>query len=177
MGSVSTGGGTVKLSRVKGGLRGSSGSGPVVYADATDDEGTGDLTNVRVNGTDGHIVVGTNAAGLLHIQRAGGTVDLDEVPNGAEIRTGGGDIRIRKGAGSIDAQTGGGDITIGPIAGSVSASTGAGDVSLRLASLKGQSQDVEAKQRHWDRDRRAARRRERTLRDRDRVHEVVRPRR
>ena len=144
MGSVSTGGGTVKLSRVKGGLRGSSGSGPVVYAESTDDEGTGDLTSVRVNGADGHIEVGTNAAGLLHIQRAGGTVDLDEVPNGAEIRTGGGDIRIRKGAGSIDAQTGGGDITIGPIAGSVSASTGAGDVSLRLASLKGQGQDVEA---------------------------------
>lgn len=144
-GAVSTGGGTVKLSRVKGGLRGSSGSGPVIYAEAAGDadEGTGDLTNIRVDGSRGHIDVGTNATGRLHIDRAGGRVDLDEVPNGAKIRTGGGEIRIRKGAGSIDAQTGGGDITMGPIAGSVSASTGAGDVSLRLASIAGRSQDVE----------------------------------
>ena len=142
-GSVSTGGGSVRLSRVKGGLRGSSGSGPVIYSDADPDDpdaGTGDLTNVIME--DGRIQIGSKSAGFLHINRAGGTVDLDDVPNGAEIQTGGGEIRIRKGSGSIDASTGGGDITIGPIAGSVKASTGAGDVSIRLASVGGRKQSV-----------------------------------
>jgi DUF4097 and DUF4098 domain-containing protein YvlB len=144
-GSVTTGGGSVKLSRVKGGLRGSSGSGPVIYSDAdpaNGGEGTGDLTNLVMDGTDGVIRVGKTMPGFLHIERAGGTVDLDDVPNGAEIQTGGGEIRIRKGSGSIDARTGGGDITIGPIAGSVEASTGAGDVIIRLASLGGREQSV-----------------------------------
>ena len=146
-GSVSTGGGSVKLSRVKGGLRGSSGSGPVIYSDAdpgNDDAGTGDLTNVVLDRDD--IKVGTKAGtkspGFLHIHRAGGTVDLDDVPQGADIQTGGGEIRIRKGSGTIDATTGGGDISIGPIAGSVSASTGAGDVTIRLASVGGRGQRV-----------------------------------
>jgi beta-lactamase regulating signal transducer with metallopeptidase domain/DUF4097 and DUF4098 domain-containing protein YvlB len=142
-GSVSTGGGSVRLSRVKGGLRGSSGSGPVIYSEAdpdNEDAGTGDLTNVTID--DDNIKVGTKTAGFLHIERAGGTVDLDDVPQGADIQTGGGEIVIRKGSGKIDARTGGGDITIGPIAGSVSASTGAGDVTVRLASVGGREQRV-----------------------------------
>jgi DUF4097 and DUF4098 domain-containing protein YvlB len=86
--------------------------------------------------------VGTKTPGHLYIERAGGTVDLDDVPQGADIQTGGGEIRIRKGSGKIDARTGGGDIIIGPIAGSVSASTGAGDVTIRLASVGGREQRV-----------------------------------
>jgi beta-lactamase regulating signal transducer with metallopeptidase domain/DUF4097 and DUF4098 domain-containing protein YvlB len=144
-GKVSTGGGTVKLSRVKGGLRGSSGSGPVIYSDADAEgagESTGDLAGVIVDGG-GKVKVGDKPAGFLHISRAGGTVDLDDVPQGGEIRTGGGDIRVAKGAGTIQAQTGGGDISVGPITGSVSASTGAGDVSLRLASVGGRGQSAQ----------------------------------
>src|SRR6185436_8195321 len=74
-GNISTGGGTVRLSRVKGGLRGSSGSGPVIYVDKdgrstrhdnndeddgetgvtiSDDE-TGDLTNVTIDDDGIHI--------------------------------------------------------------------------------------------------------------------------
>jgi beta-lactamase regulating signal transducer with metallopeptidase domain/DUF4097 and DUF4098 domain-containing protein YvlB len=142
-GSVSTGGGTVKLSRVKGGLRGSSGSGPVIYADADADGKTGDLSGVDVDGT-GKVKLGDKPPGYLHISRAGGVVDLDEVPNGADIQTGGGDIRIAKGAGTIQARTGGGDVSVGPIAGSVSASTGAGDVRITLASVGGRGQSAQA---------------------------------
>jgi hypothetical protein len=142
-GSVSTGGGTVKLSRVKGGLRGSSGSGPVIYADADEDGTTGDLSGVDVDGT-GKVKLGDKPPGYLHISRAGGVVDLDEVPNGADIQTGGGDIRIARGAGTIQAHTGGGDIWVGPIAGSVSAGTGAGDVHIKLASVGGRGQSAQA---------------------------------
>jgi len=143
-GTVSTGGGTVKLSRVKGGLRGSSGSGPVIYSDAEagDDGASGDLTNVHVDGT-GKVKVGDKPPGYLHITRAGGAVDLDDVPQGGEIHTGGGDIHIARGAGTIQAQTGGGDVTVGPIAGSVSASTGAGDVRLQLVSVGGRGQSAQ----------------------------------
>jgi DUF4097 and DUF4098 domain-containing protein YvlB len=145
-GKVSTGGGTVKLSRVKGGLQGSSGSGPVIYSDADAEragESTGDLAGVIVDG-DGKVKVGDKPAGFLHITRAGGNIDLDDVPQGGEIHTGGGDIRIAKGAGTIQARTGGGDISVGPIAGSVSASTGAGDVTLRLVSVSGRGQSAQA---------------------------------
>ena len=143
-GTVSTGGGTVKLSRVKGGLKGSSGSGPVIHADGDDGGGgaTGDLTNVVLDGN-GKVKVGDKPVGYLHITRAGGEVDLDDVPQGGEIHTGGGDITIARGAGTIEAQTGGGDITVGPIAGSVSASTGAGEVHIRLASVGGRGQSAQ----------------------------------
>ena len=142
-GSVTTGGGTVKLSRVTGGLRGSSGSGPVIYSKGDGDDATGDLTNLVVGDPDGRIRVGAKTNGFLHVTRAGGVVDLDDVPQGGEISTGGGNIRIRKGSGSIEAQTGGGDIEIGPIAGSVSATTGAGDVTIVLTSIGGRQQDIE----------------------------------
>jgi DUF4097 and DUF4098 domain-containing protein YvlB len=144
-GTVSTGGGTVKLSRVKGGLQGSSGSGPVIYSDGEAEgagESTGDLSSVIADGN-GKVKVGDKPAGFLHITRAGGTVDLDDVPNGGDIRTGGGDISIAKGAGTIQAKTGGGDISVGPITGSVTANTGAGDVSLRLASVGGRGQSAQ----------------------------------
>jgi DUF4097 and DUF4098 domain-containing protein YvlB len=146
-GSVMTGGGAVRLSRVSGGLRGSSGSGPVIYSERdaakTGGDETGDLTNVQLDAGGERIQVGTKSVGFLHIARAGGTVDLDEVPQGGDIRTGGGGIRIGRGSGSIEAYTGGGDIEIGPIAGSVEASTGAGDVRVKLASIGGRKQRLQ----------------------------------
>ena len=143
-GTISTGGGTAKLSRVKGGLKATSGSGPVIYADAGADgaDGTGDLENLRVDGS-GKVEAGDKPSGYLHVTRAGGAVDLDDAPQGGDIRTGGGDIRIAKGAGTIEARTGGGDITVGPVAGSISASTGAGDVRLQLVSVGGRGQSAQ----------------------------------
>ena len=146
-GSVVTGGGTVRLSRVRGGLRGSSGSGPVIYSEgeagAADEDATGDLENVQVDGEHEKIHVQEKAVGFLHIHKAGGAVDLEDAPQGADIQTGGGDIQVRRGSGKIVARTGGGDVEIGPIAGSVKAWTGAGEVHVILASTGGRGQSVE----------------------------------
>jgi hypothetical protein len=80
---------------------------------------------------------------MLHIDRAGGSVDLDQAPDGAEVRTGGGDVRIGRAAGVVDASTGGGDLEIGPVAGSVHASTGAGKVHITLIDAGGEAQSVD----------------------------------
>jgi DUF4097 and DUF4098 domain-containing protein YvlB len=146
-GSVVTGGGMVRLSRVRGGLRGSSGSGPVIYSESdagsAEEDATGDLENVHVDGEHEKIHVHEKAVGFLHIHKAGGAVDLEDAPHGADIETGGGDVQVRRGSGDIVAHTGGGDVAIGPVAGSVSAGTGAGDVHVILASTGGRSQSVD----------------------------------
>ncbi|MBC7788818.1 MAG: M56 family metallopeptidase [Anaerolineae bacterium] len=152
-GSVSTGGGMVKLSRVRGGLRGSSGSGPVIYGDGSDDakknemdELHGDLRGVTVNeGRETIQDARATGSGMLHVRKAGGPIALGEAPYGATISTGGGDIRVGRGAGMVDAHTGGGEIEIGPVAGSVRASTGAGKVSVTLIDAQGAEQSVEIK--------------------------------
>ena len=155
-GSVNTGGGMVKISRVSGGLRGNSGSGPVIYADragASDrsdfsgrsdpSEPTGDLTNLRSDESDDHVAIARgDTRGMLHIDKAGGDVDLDEAPDGARITTGGGDIHLGRAGGNVSARTGGGDIDIGPVAGSVHAGTGAGTVHVRLTDAGGKAQEV-----------------------------------
>lgn len=156
-GSVSTGGGRVMLSRVSGGLRGSSGSGPVMYGDRSEPRGqirgagrndtTADLRSVIVRPDGKRITLGNvtraDGAPTLHIEKAGGAVDLAEAPAGAVISTGGGDIRVGRSAGMVEASTGGGDITIGPVAGSVIAGTGAGTVSVTLADADGEPQSVD----------------------------------
>jgi len=152
-GSVSTGGGKVTLSRVSGGLRGSSGSGPVVYGDRGEarrpgrNDTTADLRNVTVRPDGKRITLGsiTRAEGAptLHIEKAGGAVDIDEAPGGVVISTGGGDVRVGRSARVVEASTGGGDITIGPVAGSVIAGTGAGTVSVTLVDAGGEPQNVD----------------------------------
>ncbi|TMQ65709.1 MAG: hypothetical protein E6K78_07265 [Candidatus Eisenbacteria bacterium] len=139
-GSVSTGGGVVRFSRVRGGLKGSSGSGPVIDSDresgSMPDGATEDLSGVRVHGEGGRVDVPRGGqVGFLHIRKAGGDVNLEDAPQGAQITTGGGDIHVRRGTGMIDASTGGGDIEIGPITGSVSAGTGAGNIHVMPPSL------------------------------------------
>jgi DUF4097 and DUF4098 domain-containing protein YvlB len=121
-GNVSTGGGKVTLTEVTGGLRGHSGSGPVIQS-------------ARPNVTDG--------PSRLSITKAGGDIVLDEAPGGAEVHTGGGTVRIGRSAGLVEASTGGGDITIGPVAGSVVAGTGAGTVTVTLVDAGGAEQNVD----------------------------------
>ena len=146
-GTVSTGGGMVLLSQVRGGLRGSSGSGPVIYSDHEDggaDDETGDLSDVLVNQGGKRIdIARRGSVGTLNIRKAGGGVDLDEAPRGANVHTGGGDIRIGHAGGTVSAVTGGGDIMIGPAAGSVTAGTGAGDVHVIVADAGREEQTVE----------------------------------
>ena len=145
-GNVQTGGGLVRLSNVRGGLRGSSGSGPVIYGTSDDrnNRSTTDISSVTIN--DGkRISVGDTdyRGGTLNIEKAGGDVALDAAPNGARVHTGGGDVRIGRGAGRVDASTGGGNVTVGPVAGSVTAVTGAGEVRIIVDRAR-ESQVIEA---------------------------------
>jgi hypothetical protein len=157
---VSTGGGTVMLSRVSGGLRGSSGSGPVIYGESETRSGSGsgsgfgsgsgsstssgsgsgsrsretsDLSSVNVTGGGSRIDIGRNTtygAGTLNIDKAGGDINLSAAPNGARVHTGGGDVTIGEAGGAVSAHTGGGDVRVGPASGSVEAGTGAGNVHI-----------------------------------------------
>ena len=137
-GRVSTGGGMVQLSRVSGDLRGSSGSGPVIHV-GDDAREKGDLRGIDAENRD-RIRVSeelSRASGTLHIEKAGGDIDLERAPNGANVRTGGGHVRIGRSAGLVRARTGGGDITIGPVEGSIEASTGAGNFQGTLENEDG----------------------------------------
>jgi beta-lactamase regulating signal transducer with metallopeptidase domain/DUF4097 and DUF4098 domain-containing protein YvlB len=136
-GTMTTGGGKVWLSRVRGGLSASSGSGPVVNAEGSWSGSLDDVTE-----KDSKFTVGDRFNGTLHIEKAGGDIDVDSAPKGVHASTGGGDVRIGRGAGHVAAHTGGGDITVGPIAGSVDASTGAGTVTITLADGRGVDQSV-----------------------------------
>ena len=120
-GSVGTGGGGVLIQEVEGGLRGSSGTGNVVY-------GEKGLTYSE-SGRDG---VRRASDGRLIVQKSGGRVNLGSAPNGASVTTGGGDIRIGRAGGGVTARTGGGDITLGPVSGKAEAQTGAGDVTITI---------------------------------------------
>ena len=145
-GSVTTGGGSVRMSGVRGGLKAWSGSGPVVYAVANPEASAKEMADLGDLSIDEDKVsygkAKMDSRGVLHLERAGGEVDLDEAPGGAKVTTGGGDIRIGRAGGTVEAQTGGGDIEIGPVAGSVEAGTGAGDVHVTLADAHGKEQNV-----------------------------------
>ncbi len=138
-GAVSTGGGKVTLSHVSGGLRGSSGSGPVVY---TEPENEGDPTG----DVDEHGAV--RGGGRVHMERAGGDIQLEEAPSGAVVSTGGGNIVVGRAGGSVEASTGGGSIRLGPVAGDVRAGTGAGDVEVTVVDAGGEPQSVVVKSGH-----------------------------
>jgi hypothetical protein len=96
----------------------------------------GDLRSVNVR-ADRIRVSESHPSGVIHIQKAGGDVDLERAPSGAEIRTGGGEILVGEGTGMVRAQTGGGNVTIGPINGSIEATTGAGTLRVSLTDPSG----------------------------------------
>lgn len=66
------------------------------------------------------------------MSKAGGAIEVSEVPNGAQLRTGGGRIYVGSANGFLGVSTGGGDIDLPRVGGSVSASTGAGDVTITV---------------------------------------------
>jgi len=136
-GYVSTGGGLVRIIGVRGHLKGSSGSGPVIYSDASGSGkgngygygiGDGAATMATINGdTTGYAIA---TGGPIRMSAAGGSLKLPFAPNGARVSTGGGKVTIGPSGGAVFAETGGGDIEIGPARGSVEAHTGAGNVAI-----------------------------------------------
>ena len=112
-GRVSTGGGKVLVENVTGDIKASSGGGNVVYR------------NVKTPDK-------TYAEDVVYIRNAGGALNVDDAPAGAEVSTGGGNIRIHSAKEYVKASTGGGDITIDEVDGWVKVSTGAGDVEITM---------------------------------------------
>ena len=108
-GRVSTGGGKVLVENVEGDIKASSGGGNVVYK------------NVKTPDK-------VYPAELVYIRNAGGEINVDDAPAGADVTTGGGDIHIRSAKQFVKASTGGGDIFIDAVDGWVKVSTGAGDI-------------------------------------------------
>lgn len=80
--------------------------------------------------------------GGLSYTKAGGSIDLDAVPNGGSFTTGGGDINIGSAGGTLSVTTGGGDIEIGQVSGDVSATTGAGSVHITVINTNGSARNV-----------------------------------
>jgi beta-lactamase regulating signal transducer with metallopeptidase domain/DUF4097 and DUF4098 domain-containing protein YvlB len=150
-GTVGTGGGTVLFSRVSGGLRASSGSGPVVYSEGnavgirgrvtTTSASTGDLSGLTIS-RDGVSITNASSAGRLSVTKAGGSIILDDVPYGGDVRTGGGSITIESASGSLRTTTGGGDVTIRNLSGDVDVTTGAGDVLIQVINADGREHSV-----------------------------------
>jgi DUF4097 and DUF4098 domain-containing protein YvlB len=121
-GSVHTMGGKVLLDNVVGDLEASSMGGNVQYK------------NVR--GRDGErrsprgVSVREANDETVAITTMGGSIDVDEAPEGAAVHTMGGDIEIRNAERFVKAKTMGGDIEIEVADGWVRATTMAGDVDV-----------------------------------------------
>ena len=96
-------------------------------------------SNVTINERTGEI---RDPSGRVIYRKSGGSVNVSEAMNGADIRTGGGSVTIGRAAGDVVARTGGGDITIGPIAGSAGAHTGAGDVRIDFNGVRSPNANV-----------------------------------
>src|SRR5262249_46339522 len=118
-GSVSTGGGRVLIEDVTGDLKGSSGGG------------NGVLKNVTYR-------AGKSTGDKVLISNAGGAINVDSAPSGADVRTGGGSVHIGAAHGPVKASTGGGSIDIDSVDGSVRATTGAGRVNVTVSGDNGE---------------------------------------
>jgi beta-lactamase regulating signal transducer with metallopeptidase domain len=124
-GSVSTGAGAVLIQGVTGGLKGSSGTGNVMYGGGSN----GSTITYSAASSKG---VRTGSDGRTYISKSGGSVTINTAPNGASISTGGGSVAVGASAGAVDVNTGAGDVRVGPLRGSAKVGTGAGDVTITI---------------------------------------------
>jgi DUF4097 and DUF4098 domain-containing protein YvlB len=137
----------VRFIGVDGSVKGSSGSGPVIYSKSTSEaNATSEATKSTRSSTtymtnDGRKQTIVSSGGIT-MKSSGGAISVPSAPDGAHVTTGGGRIRIGPAGGQVYAQTGGGDIEIGPATGSVEAITGAGDVRIELKGADSHSVSV-----------------------------------
>ena len=111
-GEVRTMGGRVLLEDVVGDVKGSSMGGNVIYRNVKKKPGQKVTDKV------------------VRISTMGGTVNVDEAPEGADVHTMGGEITVKSAGKFIKAKTMGGDIHIDAIDGWVWAKTMGGDVKV-----------------------------------------------
>jgi DUF4097 and DUF4098 domain-containing protein YvlB len=123
-GKIHTMGGSVLVKDVIGDLRASSNGGNVQYINVRK-KGGGIRGPKRIERDDDGVTGET-----VQISSMGGSIDVDEAPDGAIVYTAGGRIDIRNADQFVEAQTGGGDIYIQVESGWVEATTGAGDIDI-----------------------------------------------
>ncbi len=133
-GKVRTGGGKVLVDNVNGDLKASSGGGTVTYKSVYSKDGTILSPNKRK-------LEDASDATVL-ISNAGGSIKVDQAPEGADVYTGGGRIRVKDADHFVSAKTGGGDIEIDLFAGWVKAGTGAGEIEVFVAENAADNGDI-----------------------------------
>jgi DUF4097 and DUF4098 domain-containing protein YvlB len=133
-GEVGTGGGKVLVENVTGDLQASSGGGTVTYKKVYANDGT-------ILSPNKHKLEGASEETVL-ISNAGGKIQVDAAPEGADVFTGGGRIRVKGADRFVSAKTGGGDIEIDLLAGWVKAGTGAGEIEVFVADNASDNGDI-----------------------------------
>jgi len=124
-GTVRTGGGKALVENVTGDLKASSGGGTVTYKNVQANDGT------ILSPNKGKLEDASE--GTVLISNAGGKIQVDAAPEGADVYTGGGRIRVKGADRFVSARTGGGDIEIELLAGWIKAGTGAGEIEVFVA--------------------------------------------
>ncbi len=132
-GKLSTGGGRVLVKNVVGNLRATSGGGNVRYDNVRGRKG-------ELRGPNGKLPKHANRETVM-ISTAGGSINVDDAPEGAEVKTGGGNIDVSGAHYFVDATTGGGDIEIRVTEGWAKAKTGAGDIEVVIKDDAGRGDE------------------------------------
>ncbi len=132
-GRVSSGGGGGIVRNVSGNIKATSGGGIISYENVRDSHG--DLRGPGRMSTKGI------SSKTVMYSTAGGAINVDEAPEGAQVSTGGGNIDIRNASRFVQAKTGGGDIEIEIENGYVNAGTGAGDIDIIVIEGLGDGRD------------------------------------
>lgn len=112
-GRLKTMGGRVLLENVTGDVSGSSMGGNVIYK------------NVKKHS-------GKSNENLVRISTMGGSINVKEAAEGADVHTMGGDIHIKSAKKFVKAKTMGGDISIDEVDGQVTATTMGGDIDVTM---------------------------------------------
>jgi DUF4097 and DUF4098 domain-containing protein YvlB len=131
-GSLETMGGPVLFENVVGDVRGSSMGGNVRFKNVVR-RGGEVAVPPRLDSVDG-------TSETVQISTMGGTIEVEDAPEGANLHTMGGDIRVERAARFVAAKTMGGDIEIEEVDGWVRATTMGGDIEVTVVGSGG---DVE----------------------------------
>ena len=122
-GKIHTYGGSCLVENVSGALEVTSSGGAVKYRNVRDR--AGDMRAPR----DLRAPKGISRK-TVFISTMGGSVDVEDAPDGANVYTAGGSITVTGAARFVEATTGGGDVDIRVENGWVQAKTGAGDINV-----------------------------------------------
>lgn len=130
-GTVSTMGGNVLISDVKGNVKGSTMGGNVTYKNVTRRDAAEESKEVVISSMGGSIDV-DNAPNGANVSTMGGDIEVGSVKQYIKAKTMGGDIKIKEADGSVDATTMGGTIDVKLIAG-----TNESNHDVKLSSMSG----------------------------------------